>query len=118
MNAKKLYLLFVFGNLFSLLQASNAYNNDATYYLTGFNDDNSPIGTHAQKDDLDVSIAQSLLVQAVLDGNFNKVKNLLHTKNNRFSSNELADALYYSTAKKYIRITDLLSEYAANLDKN
>ncbi|MBP6869855.1 hypothetical protein KBC04_03170 [Candidatus Babeliales bacterium] len=117
MNIKNLYLLVLsFGFIFSL-QASNAYNNDATYGLTGPNDDMSPIGTSAQKDDLDVSVAQSLLVQAVLDGNFNKVKILLESKNHIFSSKELAAALYYSVAKKHQDITDLLSQYAANLDR-
>lgn len=93
------------------LYGSNAFNNDATYYLDGI-DDLKPVGMHPQTDDLDVAITNNPLITAVLLGNFTQVKKMLESKNYRYSDKEIADALYYATVKDFDSITRLLSNYA------
>ena len=94
------------------IQASNAFNNDATYYLDQV-DDLKPVGMHPQKDDLDVSVTQSPLIQAVLNNQIGKVRQLL--KNTNFSDQDIADALYYAKIKNFTKIVKLLSTYENDL---
>lgn len=93
------------------LYSSNAFNNDSTYYLDK-PDDETPVGTHPQKDDLDVVITNNRLIIAAKLGNFTQVKKLLQNKNYKYSDQEIAAALYYATVKNFDTITRLLSDYA------
>lgn len=111
MNIKQILLVATVIIVQNYVEASNAFNNDATYYLDR-QDDLSPVGNHAQKDDLDVTITSNLLLQAVKDNNYSRVKKLLSDKKNIYSDSDIAQALYYATVNDFDNITELLSKYA------
>lgn len=113
MNKKIIYIFTCMISLISYIQASNAFDNEYTYYLTGI-DDQSPIGTHLQKDDLDVINMQSILIKAVNAHDLNRVKNLLVHSNYMFSDKELEQAFYNAQQQGYKDIAELLIQYIKN----
>lgn len=109
---KKQNILFLCFTLYqSILQGSNAFNNDANYYLDRV-DDLKPVGMHPQIDDLDVTATENLLIQSVLDGNSIAVEKILSNKKYIFSDKQVAQAIYYATSKDLHHITKLLANYA------